>query len=254
MIHSEALVGHLAKRSQEALREYVPRDRAAWLAQVKGLELATDRGTHVVMLSAGSGAVVLGCTGGVVGTCGGATAGTIAGVVPALLTFGLSLPAGAVVGGGVGGCLGAAAGTLSGLVGGGASGGVAYRYRAEIGDGAVHIKVRHCVPKTGQPKRHRSCKWWRIHGLVQRRHTLVAPCKHCQMRPVRRLSARRCLATLLPQVLIQRPQSLEQTPKPWHSTLPRKQLRQELQVVPSPLALQVAVLVCWQVALQELPP
>jgi hypothetical protein len=45
---------------------------------------------------------------------------------------------------------------------------------------------------------------------------------------------------------------LEQTPKPWHSTLPRKQLRQELQVVPSPLALQVAVLVCWQVALQEL--
>merc|ERR1719362_1311010 len=142
MIHSEALVGHLAKRSQEALREYVPRDRAAWLAQVKGLELATDRGTHVVMLSAGSGAVVLGCTGGVVGTCGGATAGTIAGVVPALLTFGLSLPAGAVVGGGVGGCLGAAAGTLSGLVGGGASGGVAYRYRAEIGDGAVHIKVK----------------------------------------------------------------------------------------------------------------
>jgi len=170
MIHSEALVGHLAKRSQEALREYVPRDRAAWLAhdieghaaalsqrlallrasfvrtaclaRVKGLELATDRGTHVVMLSAGSGAVVLGCTGGVVGTCGGATAGTIAGVVPALLTFGLSLPAGAVVGGGVGGCLGAAAGTLSGLVGGGASGGVAYRYRAEIGDGAVHIKVK----------------------------------------------------------------------------------------------------------------
>merc|ERR1719362_2665631 len=142
MIHSEALVGHLAKRSQEALREYVPRDRAAWLAQVKGLELATDRGTHVVMLSAGSGAVVLGCTGGVVGTCGGATAGTIAGVVPALLTFGLSLPAGAVLGGGVGGCLGAAAGALSGLVGGGASGAVAYRYRAEISDGAAHVKVK----------------------------------------------------------------------------------------------------------------
>jgi len=78
----------------------------------------------------------------VVGTCGGAAAGTIAGVVPALLTFGLSIPAGAVVGGGVGGCLGTAAGTLSGLVVGGASGGVAYRYRAEIRDGAVHVKVR----------------------------------------------------------------------------------------------------------------
>jgi hypothetical protein len=45
---------------------------------------------------------------------------------------------------------------------------------------------------------------------------------------------------------------LEQTPKPWHSTLPRKQPRQELQVVASPSALQVVVLVCWQVALQEL--
>lgn len=170
MIHSEALVGHLAQGSLEALREYVPRDRAAWLAQdieghaaavsqrlsllraslvrtaclarVKSVELATDRGTHVVMLSAGGGALVLGCTGGVVGMCGGATAGTIAGVVPALLTFGLSLPAGAVVGGGVGGCLGVAAGMLSGLVGGGASGGVAYRYRAEIRDGAVRVKVQ----------------------------------------------------------------------------------------------------------------
>jgi len=170
IVHSEAFVGHLAQRSQEALREYVPRDRAAWLAhdieghvaamsqrlnvlrasfmrtaclaRVKGLELATDRGTHVVVLSAGGGALVLGCAGGVVGTCGGATAGAIAGVVPALLTFGLSLPAGAVVGGGVGGCLGAAAGVLSGFVGGGTSGGVAYRYRAELRDGVVHIKVK----------------------------------------------------------------------------------------------------------------
>merc|ERR1719414_2455127 len=151
MIHSEALVGHLAQGSLEALREYVPRDRAAWLAQdieghaaavsqrlsllraslvrtaclarVKSVELATDRGTHVVMLSAGGGALVLGCTGGVVGMCGGA-------------------PAGAFVGGGVGGCLGVAAGMLSGLVGGGASGGVAYRYRAEIRDGAVRVKIQ----------------------------------------------------------------------------------------------------------------
>jgi len=164
------LVGHLAKRSQKALREYVPRDRAAWLshdieghiaaspqklrllrarvlriaclAWVKSLELATDRGTHVMMLSAGGGAVVLGCTAGAVGACGGAVAGTIAGVVPAFLTFGLSLPAGAVVGGGVAGCLGAVVGTLSGLLGGGASGGVAYRYRAEISGGAVHVKVK----------------------------------------------------------------------------------------------------------------
>jgi len=170
MVYSKDLVGHLAKRSQHALREYVPHDRASWrardieshaaamsqrlsllrasftrtacLAWIKGLKLATDKGTQAVMLSAGGGAVVLGCTGGAIGTCGGATAGTVAGAVPALLTFGLSLPAGAVLGGGVGGCLGAAAGALSGLVSGGASGGVAYRYRAEISDGAAHVKIK----------------------------------------------------------------------------------------------------------------
>jgi len=93
-------------------------------------------------LATAGGTIVVGSVGGAFGCASGILVGSAAGVVPALLTFGLSLPAGAVVGGGVGGCLGAAAGTLSGLVGGGASGGVAYRYRAEIGDGAVHVKVK----------------------------------------------------------------------------------------------------------------
>lgn len=171
MVHSEALVGHISKRSHEALHKFIPCDRAAWLAhdieghaatvsqrlsllraslvrtlylaRIKSLELVTDRGTHMVMLSAGGGAVVAGCTGGVVGTCGGAVAGTIAGVVPSFLTLGLSIPAGTVVGGGAGGCLGAAAGTLSGLVGGG----VACRYRSEIRDGAVNVKVKIVLAK-----------------------------------------------------------------------------------------------------------
>lgn len=133
---------HIAASSQKLSLLRARAVRTASLAWVKSFELATDRGTHVMMLSAGGGAVVLGCTGGVVGACGGATVGTVAGVVPAFLTFGLSLPAGAVVGGGVGGCLGAVAGTLSGLLGGGASGGMAYRYRAEISGGAVHVEVK----------------------------------------------------------------------------------------------------------------
>jgi len=41
-------------------------------------------------------------------------------------------------------------------------------------------------------------------------------------------------------------------PKPWHSILPHKQLQQVLQAVQLLSALQVAVLVWWQAALQEL--
>merc|ERR1712056_127228 len=61
----------------------------------------------------------MGAVGGMV--CGGA-AGALVGVVPALFTFGLSIPIGAVVGGGAGLFLGGAAGTSVGFAGGGAVG------------------------------------------------------------------------------------------------------------------------------------
>jgi len=170
IVHSDTLVGHLAERSQVALREYIPHDRAAWLAhdveghiasakirldtwrersvrtacfvRIKGAELISDKGTHVIALSAGGGALLLGSTGGVVGVCGGVTSGALAGTLPALFTLGLSIPAGAAVGGGVGGFLGTAAGTMTGFVGGGAAGAVAYRYRVEIKHGTLLVRVK----------------------------------------------------------------------------------------------------------------
>jgi len=170
IIHSDALLGHLAKRSQVALRDYVPHDRAAWLAHdieshaaaaktrlgmwrasavraasvvsAKGFQVITDQGTHVIALSAGGGALLLGLTGGTVGVCGGMASGALAGLVPALFTLGLSIPAGASVGGGVGGFLGTTAGSMTGLVGGGMAGGVFYRYRVEIQNGALFVRVK----------------------------------------------------------------------------------------------------------------
>jgi hypothetical protein len=52
---------------------------------------------------ASDGGALLGAVGGVVA---GATMGTVCGLVPAIFTFGLSIPFGAVVGGGAGLCIG----------------------------------------------------------------------------------------------------------------------------------------------------
>jgi len=170
IVHSDSLIGHLAERSQAALRDYIPHDRAVWLAhdieghatsakirlgtwratavrtaclvRMKGGEVIFDKRTHVIVLSAGGGALLLGSTAGVAGVCGGMTSGALAGLVPALFTLGLSIPAGAAVGGSVGGLLGTAAGTMTGFIGGGAAGGVAYRYRVEIRNGALLVRVK----------------------------------------------------------------------------------------------------------------
>mmetsp|Transcript_69305 Transcript_69305/g.136960 ORF Transcript_69305/g.136960 Transcript_69305/m.136960 type:complete len:439 (+) Transcript_69305:65-1381(+) len=124
IVPSDTLSGHLA------------------LMRTKGVQVITDKGTCTIALSAGGGAVLLGSTGGALGVCGGMTSGALAGLVPALFTLGLSIPAGAAVGGGMGGLLGTAAGTMTGLIGGGAAGGVAYRYRVEIKNGALFVRVR----------------------------------------------------------------------------------------------------------------
>jgi len=170
IVHSDAMIGHLAESSRAALRDYVPHDRAAWLAhdieshaatakirlgmwrasavrtaclvRTKGHQVITDKGTQVTVLSASGGALLLGSTGGAVGVCGGMTSGALAGLVPALFTLGLSIPAGAAVGGSVGGLMGTAAGSMTGFIGGGAAGGAAYRYRVEIKNGALFLRVK----------------------------------------------------------------------------------------------------------------
>merc|ERR1719265_502454 len=79
---------------------------------------------QVTAASTTAGAVA----GGTVGMATGGTIGAAIGVVPALFTFGLSIPVGAVIGGGLGLC----AGSSTGAVSGGAAGYYGYKYRSEI--------------------------------------------------------------------------------------------------------------------------
>merc|ERR1712046_410883 len=83
-----------------------------------------DPAFQVTAASSTVGAVA----GGTVGAATGGTFGAVVGVVPALFTFGLSIPVGAVVGGGLGMCAGSTTGAFSG----GAAGYYGYKYRDEI--------------------------------------------------------------------------------------------------------------------------
>jgi len=89
-------------------------------SQTRAVEACT--GTRVAIVSAASGAIVLGATGGTTGLFAGGAIGAILGVAPAFVTFGLSIPFGAMMGGGTGLCLGTAAGSTAGFISGGALG------------------------------------------------------------------------------------------------------------------------------------
>jgi hypothetical protein len=89
-------------------------------------------------LATAGGAITFGTVGGAFGLASGIVVGGAAGVVPALFTLGLSIPAGAVVGGIGGLCTGMLIGSASG----GAAGFTVYRYRIEIKDGAMVVKVK----------------------------------------------------------------------------------------------------------------
>lgn len=92
--------------------------------------LMSSRHAQVTAAGAAAGATALGTAGATGGLVAGGVSGAALGVPLALFTFGLSIPAGAVVGGGIGLCTGAAAGGATGLVGGGAAGYAGYRFRS----------------------------------------------------------------------------------------------------------------------------
>merc|ERR1719219_2116413 len=73
---------------------------------------------------------------GVIGLAGGGAVGAVCGIVPAIFTFGLSIPIGAAIGAGTGLVVGTAVGGTVGLVGGGATGYGAFTKRKEIRSGA----------------------------------------------------------------------------------------------------------------------
>mmetsp|Transcript_4871 Transcript_4871/g.11384 ORF Transcript_4871/g.11384 Transcript_4871/m.11384 type:complete len:323 (-) Transcript_4871:371-1339(-) len=106
---------------------------------IKARELATcmngvltDPAVRVTAGSAATGAVVLGAASGAVGATTGGIVGAACGVVPALFTFGLSIPIGTAIGSAVGLCVGTTVGGATGLVGGGTLGYGAYNKREEI--------------------------------------------------------------------------------------------------------------------------
>merc|ERR1712217_236784 len=76
-----------------------------------------------------------------IGLATGAVAGGVVGILPALFTFGLSIPVFAVIGGSAGLCVGTAVGGTTGAVGGGAVGYGVYTKRAEIAEGACKCQT-----------------------------------------------------------------------------------------------------------------
>jgi len=89
-------------------------------------------------IATAGGAITFGTVGGTFGLASGVVLGSAAGVVPALFTFGLSIP----VGGAMGGIGGLCTGTLVGSSAGGVGGLTAYKYRVEIKDGMMIVKVK----------------------------------------------------------------------------------------------------------------
>lgn len=81
-------------------------------------------------LGAGVGAATIGTAGAATGTLVGGATGALVGVVPAIFTFGLSIPIGAMVGGTAGLCTGGAVGSTVGFGAGGVAGCVGYTYRS----------------------------------------------------------------------------------------------------------------------------
>merc|ERR1712217_612647 len=86
-----------------------------------------------------------------IGLATGAVAGGVVGILPALFTFGLSIPVFAVVGGSAGLCVGTAVGGTTGAAGGGAVGYGVYGKRSEIVDGVRKCRT-YTTSKLGEVK------------------------------------------------------------------------------------------------------
>lgn len=91
-------------------------------AKAQAERLAMEPKVHSTIASAARGAITLAAAGGVTGFTTGSAIGAITGILPALFTFGLSIPVGALVGGGIGTFVGTTIGGGTGLVAGGLMG------------------------------------------------------------------------------------------------------------------------------------
>jgi len=112
-----------------------------------GIRGAVTPKAQATAASAASGAVALGVSAGSAGLVAGGAVGAALGVVPAVFTFGLSIPVGAIMGSGAGLCVGTAAGGTAGFIGGGAVGYGAFSHRQ-----GIEQLVRTTVSKADQCK------------------------------------------------------------------------------------------------------
>eukprot|EP00747_Dinoflagellata_sp_TGD_P145416 gnl/TRDRNA2_/TRDRNA2_176586_c0_seq3.p1 gnl/TRDRNA2_/TRDRNA2_176586_c0~~gnl/TRDRNA2_/TRDRNA2_176586_c0_seq3.p1 ORF type:complete len:574 (+),score=134.02 gnl/TRDRNA2_/TRDRNA2_176586_c0_seq3:170-1891(+) len=108
---------------------------------------------QTIVVSAAGGSIILGTAGGAFGLTSGMFVGGVVGVVPALLTFGLSIPAGAALGGGTGLSVGTVVGTGVGAASGGITGCIVYKYRAQITNGYLTVKTKAlCTAEGASPR------------------------------------------------------------------------------------------------------
>merc|ERR1719264_1035346 len=107
------------------------RERINW-AKKRTREVASNPQNQVVAASGLGGAVVVGAGGAGVGLLTGGAAGAAIGLLPALFTFGLSIPFGAMIGGACGTVVGATTGGTIGGAGGSAIGYAAFKKRRDI--------------------------------------------------------------------------------------------------------------------------
>jgi len=121
------LAAHLEKANSQLMQL-----RTQALIRVKDPQFQT------LTLSTASGAVTFSCAGGAFGLASGIVVGSAGGVVPALLTFGLSIPVGAIFGGSTGLILGAGTGAINGSL----VGYEVYVHRDQLKDGMIHIKAK----------------------------------------------------------------------------------------------------------------
>lgn len=111
-------------------------------AKTRTHAIIKDPNFQTVCISTCVGAIALGSVGGAFGCASGILLGGAAGVVPALITFGLSIPACASLCGGTGLCSGAVLLGSTGAIGAGVMSHTGYKYRVLIKDGFIFIQKR----------------------------------------------------------------------------------------------------------------
>jgi len=101
-----------------------------------------DHKVQVIAASAAVGALVVGAGVGTAGLVSGGVVGASVGILPAFVTFGLSIPVSAAIGAGTGLFIGATAGGAVGAVGGAATGYTTHTYRHALKDIANSVLIK----------------------------------------------------------------------------------------------------------------